>query len=128
MSAHDNLNETQFGPYRISYDPAGDNTSAIRAGGYGNQDDYHSLVARDDTGYEVGSIAWAKPGKRRLPGEIGYVHTHDDYRHQGIATALFNAAKDSGVRPSPKHSSQRTDDGDAWSKSVGGRRPRRDMR
>jgi GNAT superfamily N-acetyltransferase len=125
VSADEHASESQFGPYRIAYDPTGENTAAIRSAGRDKRDRYHSFVAYDTNGEEAGSIAWAKRGEARIPGEIGYVHTHPDNRRTGIATALYGSAVNSGLKPAPKHSPQRTDDGEAWTKAVGGTRPRR---
>jgi GNAT superfamily N-acetyltransferase len=46
-----------------------------------------------------------------------------DERHQrrGVATALWNYAIECGYKP--KHSADRTTEGDSWAKSVGGYLP-----
>jgi len=52
-----------------------------------------------------------------------------DHQRKGIASAMWAeghrlAETERGI-PAPKHSSDRTDAGDAWARSVGGRLPRR---
>jgi GNAT superfamily N-acetyltransferase len=55
-------------------------------------------------------------------GAIEQIETHPEFRRQGIATALYNAAKDANRHdpsiPAPVHSSARTPSGNAWAKSV----------
>jgi GNAT superfamily N-acetyltransferase len=70
----------------------------------------------------IGTMSWSKKG-------IHNVEVDPQYQRQGIATELWNrghqeAASNRSV-VAPKHSPDRTDAGDAWAKSVGGRRPRR---
>lgn len=87
-------------------------------------------------GYEGSS---ADPGIRPLSslswhhrtGEIKGVYTAPEYQRQGIASALHQKAQEiagetRGV-PAPRHSSFRTNSGDAWARSVGGRLPRRNV-
>jgi len=71
----------------------------------------------------VGTMSWS--------GKLGVhnVEVDPEYQRQGIATALWQrghqeAAADPKV-PAPKHSADRTEAGDAWARSVGGRLPRR---
>ncbi len=71
---------------------------------------------------QVGTMSWSKKG-------IHNVEVDPQFQRQGIATALWQrghqeAATNRNV-VAPKHSPDRTDAGDAWAKSVGGRRPRR---
>ena len=71
----------------------------------------------------VGSIQWHPKS-----GDVNWVRTHQDYRGLGVATTLWEKAKklsaDTGIKE-PQHSRHRTDQGDAWAKSVGGKVPRR---
>lgn len=65
-----------------------------------------------------GMISW-----NQQSGEIGYVHTgplvrqpggHDDYRRQGVATALLHQAQFESVQrglAAPQHSDDLTEDG-----------------
>lgn len=52
-----------------------------------------------------------------------------DQQRRGVATALWNEAHRLAGEvqriPKPKHSPDRTNAGDAWARSVGGRLPRR---
>ena len=60
-------------------------------------------------------------------GEVLALETHPKYRRQGLATKLWNYAKlrsDIGI-PTPKHSTARTRQGEAWAKKVGGELPKR---
>jgi GNAT superfamily N-acetyltransferase len=72
----------------------------------------------------IGSMSW-----HHKTGEIRGVYTTPEHQRQGVASSLYQkgqeiAAETRGV-PKPKHSAQRTDSGEAWSKAVGGRRPAR---
>lgn len=111
----DNLSPQQFGDYSIEY--AGHDRKGGSMG-------FHQVVAKDAGGEPVGRLLW-RTGSRR-PGEIHDLKVTEDHRRKGVATAMYNYAADSGIRPAPKHSRERTDDGEAWAKAVGGPRPRRD--
>jgi GNAT superfamily N-acetyltransferase len=110
----DNLSPLQFGNYTVSYAGHEDIPGSRRG--------LHRVVAEHE-GQQVGSMTWQTRSKK--PGEIEKIEVEPDHQRQGLATAMWNYAHDSGIRPSPKHSSQRTDAGEAWSKAVGGPRPRR---
>lgn len=56
-------------------------------------------------------------------GEIVGIWVPPLLRGQGIATAMWHYAKRTAGVPSPKHSRARTDAGDGWAKSVGGKLP-----
>lgn len=73
----------------------------------------------------VGRIGW-----KAKTGEISKVEVHPTARRQGLATELLRRAKDvaagtRGVKP-PRHSTNRTNEGDAWARSLKQRLPRRD--
>jgi len=71
----------------------------------------------------IASMSW-----HHKTGEIRGVYTAKEHQRQGIASSLYSEGQSlSGQRgvPAPKHSADRTDAGDAWAKSVGGRLPRR---
>ena len=55
----------------------------------------------------VGHISW-KPN-----GEIKMIRVHPDYQRRGLATRLFDMAKDH--HPELHHSPWKSDDGEAWS-------------
>ena len=53
--------------------------------------------------------------------QIVGVNTHKDFRRKGVATLLYRKALSIGL--TPRHSDKRSDEGDAWAKSVGGDAP-----
>lgn len=72
----------------------------------------------------ISSMSW-----HHQTGEIKGVFTDPEHQRQGVASSLWTAghaiaAETRGV-PKPRHSAFRTNSGEAWSKSVGGRRPAR---
>lgn len=83
----------------------------------------HNLEAvRDDD--VIGRLEWY-PKSRTVKD----VFVEEPFRRQGVATGLWNEAhriakETRGVQP-PRHSSQRTNAGTAWAKTVGGRLPKR---
>ena len=50
-------------------------------------------------------------------GTIGNVYVHPAHTRKGIATGMYNYAKQLGL--DVKHSENRTQSGDAWAKSTG---------
>jgi hypothetical protein len=48
------------------------------------------------------------------------------FPRQGIGTGMYNYAQQAGLNP--RHSTWRTDEGDAWARKVGGDLPPRDDR
>ena len=87
---------------------------------------YREIVAYLD-GVRVGSLHWEfdtdasgqpLPWKPRDfdPGRIGYVEVAPEYRRQGVATALLEAARQ--WDPSVHHSDNLTPDGRAWAERV----------
>lgn len=72
---------------------------------------------------EVGTIKW-----HPRSGEVNWVRTRPEYRGLGVASTLWEKAHklsaDTGIK-APKHSKHRTEQGEAWAKSVGGERPYR---
>ena len=60
-------------------------------------------------------------------GEIKGTYTVPEQQRRGVATSLFQQAHGQGV-VKPKHSSFRTNSGDAWARSMGGRLPPRNER
>jgi hypothetical protein len=72
----------------------------------------------------VASLSWMHGN-----GTIADVKVDSDNRRQGLATELLRRARDiaantRGVRP-PKHSPNRTNEGEAWARSLDERLPRR---
>jgi GNAT superfamily N-acetyltransferase len=47
-----------------------------------------------------------------------HVDVHEDHQRQGVATQMWNLAKQS--YPNLRHQSLRTDDAEGWAKKVGG--------
>lgn len=127
MASPQNFNEQQFGNYRLRYDPD-ENNSVARALGGGPDNlkpRYHSVVARDQSGAEVGGLVWGRYGTSDIPGKIAYIHVEPEHQRNGLATAMYQHALDSGITPSPQHSPERSDAGEAWAKHVGGEMPPR---
>lgn len=84
----------------------------------------HRVVAEDGTDY-VGELEWYSRGNNA----ISNLFVEGNYRRQGVATGMWNYAHEvakttRGVQP-PKHSADRTNDGEAWARSVSKRLPRR---
>ena len=83
----------------------------------------HRVEAIED-GQPVGHLDW-----HMKTGHVLKVEVNEEHRRQGVATGLWQQAQTaaSGTRSvvKPKHSSERTVEGDAWAKSVGGPVPRR---
>ena len=101
MSARDSLNGMQF------------QYTKVDTGGR----PMHRLEAVHPDHGVVGKMDWSVK-------QIRNIDVEPEHRRQGIATALWE--KGQSIRPTPKHSDQRTDAGDAWARTVGGRLPRRD--
>lgn len=107
MAAHESLSDVQF-EYR-HYPPSESGISF----------DQHKVIAKR-AGSEVGHMSWSHKG-------VHFIQALEPRR--GIGTALWNeghrlASENPGI-VKPVHSADRTDSGDAWARSVGGRLPRR---
>lgn len=90
----------------------------------------HHVVQAKIGGAVVGEMHWhhtevkSEPlTQRELPGVIADVGVDKEHRGKGIATSMWNHAHSLDVEPKPAHSPSRTPEGDAWAKSVGGKRP-----
>lgn len=83
----------------------------------------HYLEAHKD-GEVVGKLNWAHKS-----GNITGIYVPKEFRRQGVATALYNEgtrlSQSSRGVPKPKITDDRTDLGEAWSKSLGARLPKR---
>lgn len=81
----------------------------------------HRITAESE-GKNVGHLLWSSQQVRNIA-------VSPDMQRQGIGTALWNEghrlASENARIPKPKHSPDRTNEGDAWARSVGGRLPRR---
>jgi ribosomal protein S18 acetylase RimI-like enzyme len=92
-------------------------------------DGAHTLNAIDAVGphrnpERIGFLRWS-----HKTGEISSIEVFGGHQRQGVATGLWNeahriAGETRGVKP-PRHSPDRTDAGEAWARSLGGRLPRR---
>jgi GNAT superfamily N-acetyltransferase len=81
----------------------------------------HTITAHTDKGNKAGSLEWNKSS-----GKIEDIDVHPEARRQGIASHMWDLAHQVSQEtstPAPRHSPERTPDGDAWAKSVGGRIP-----
>lgn len=71
-----------------------------------------------------GELTWKRKG-----GTILKIEVPGHLQRRGLATSLYGEAKriasENPRIPSPRHSNDRTKEGDAWARSVGGRLPRR---
>lgn len=99
--------ETYVGPFRLVYTTVDKGETKPR----------HVITAY------VGSTKAGEMEWYGRTGEIYGIEVEPEYRRQGLATAMWDFAQDAPKKP--QHSNQRTNDGEAWSKSVGGPRPRR---
>lgn len=84
----------------------------------------HELHAVTAEGATVGTLHWGK-----TTGHVRSIDVEPEHRRQGVATQLWSqahelASQTRGVRP-PRHSTERTNDGDAWARTVSRRLPRR---
>lgn len=85
---------------------------------------YHTVAYRPEGEEGKGFIQW-----HHQRGDIRHIGVSPNLQRRGIATALWHhanevAASTPGVKP-PKHSPDRTDAGEAWARSLGGRLPKR---
>jgi GNAT superfamily N-acetyltransferase len=106
MGANNADFQAGHGQYPITYIP--------HTGKDGKQ--WHAFQMRDNHDNLLGHLNLDSTGL------IEQVETHPEVRRQGIATALYNAAKEASLKdpsiPAPRHSSNRTQLGDRWAKSV----------
>jgi len=97
-------------------------------------ENYHRVTA-DLSGTDIAK-SYSELGQTVRPAEMSWtakgiraINVPAAFKRQGIGTELWNqghqaASANAGV-PKPKHSADRTNEGDAWARSVGGRLPRR---
>ena len=115
------ISPRQFGEFTLRYQPPDEDVPR------------HSIIAEHPEGVRysrtpggteaeplgyVGSMTW-HPGTHMITN----IHVQEKFQRQGVATAMWEMGQ--ATRPTPKHSGDRTDAGEAWSKAVGGSRPRR---
>lgn len=83
--------------------------------------DSHKVMAIHPDVGQIGQLSWfkkASPGDHKA-GEVDGIEVHPDYQRRGVASALWNYANSIPVKPKPRHSTELTDKGRAWSTSVG---------
>ena len=89
------------------------------------QNEEHIIRAATPEGREIGRLRWWTVG-----GAVSDVAVSPNFRRRGVATGMWNEAYRLNAQDpdivSPSHSSSRTDEGDAWARSVGGELPERD--
>lgn len=102
-----------------------------------NNADLHGIAFETHT-TTLNTIVKARHPEHGLVGELGlsggtmlspsadgmrvmWLDVHPNHRRKGIATGMWNYAKQQGYNP--VHSSQRTPDGEAWAKSLDGPLP-----
>ena len=81
----------------------------------------HQVTARTTDGDFVGTMDWNKRS-----GRVFDIQVHPDHRRQGLASHMWDLAQQVSKEartPAPQHSPERTPDGDAWAKAVGGKLP-----
>lgn len=109
------LSERQFGEYTMRYSPPDMDMPR-----------HTILVTHPDKGTMttqgryIGSMTWHPTSH-----EVTAVHVDERFQRQGVASEMWRFGQE--LRPRPKHSPDRTNAGDAWARSVGGRLPRRLM-
>ena len=99
--------ETQFGEYRLVYTTKDEGETKPR-----------HLVTAYLGSERVGNLEWY--GRT---GEVYEIVVRADHRRKGLATAMWEFAQDAPKKP--KHSTQRTNDGEAWARTTGDSMPRR---
>jgi len=84
----------------------------------------HAVVsAQHPDGREVGFMELGPDSGRGR--RVMDVQVHAEHRRKGVATGLWNHAKEQGL--DPVHSSERTKAGDRWAQSVGDYYPPREI-
>lgn len=110
------LNSQQF-PYTFQFTPS--------------QDGEHHKVNAFHKEDRVGLMKWDPQ-----TGELKDLQVHPEHRRKGVASGMWDFAQRQVKPPTPglgynddvvapKHSHERTNDGDAWARAVGGKVPAR---
>jgi hypothetical protein len=95
--------ERQFGDYTMRY----------RTSDEGERRPRHVIEAwHPDHEQAVGKLSWM--GTKH---QVESIDVHAQHRHKGLATAMWNWSQE--MTPRAKHSTDRTDDGKAWVRSLG---------
>ena len=76
------------------------------------------------TTHTVGEMQWKQKGGKIMRIDVPHI-----FQRQGVATGMYEEGKRLAAEhqriPRPAHSADRTTEGQAWAKAVGGRLPRR---
>lgn len=115
--------KNQLDGYKIKYE--GPIYSSLY--GDGKNSEVLAVSAHHPEQGQIGHLYW-----HPRTGKIRDVLVTGEHQGKGIATEMFKTAQNTAATtkkvPTPKHSQDRTDAGEAWAKAVGGPRPRRSGR
>lgn len=123
------LNEYQFRTHPVGFDPTHPDykpdtwvTDIVHVGPVID-------TSLPQGGRRVGFLEWEKTNGAPA-SEILMVEVDPEHRRKGLATEAYRRSQEvalasEGRIPIPIHSSWRTDEGDAWAKSIGDRLPSR---
>lgn len=105
MAAKDHLSDIQFRYQKLS-------------------NNANQVTAHNEHGQGVGWLRWMGPegGTFSKPHEVVALAVSKEYQRRGIATEMFNQARQHGP---VEHSSHRTWQGEKLAKAVGGKMPRK---
>jgi GNAT superfamily N-acetyltransferase len=98
-----NISPVQFKDYVLKVNPAPVDDDMAN----------HAILA-EHNGRSVGKLEWDSG-----TGDIQGVEVDPEHRRKGIATAMWNRAQEVS-KGNVGHSPARSDEGDAWARSVGG--------
>jgi hypothetical protein len=96
--------------------------------GIDHSDKMHRILAREiESDQIIGHMDWDPEG-----GELSDLLVVSSHCRRGIATAMWKEghlwAKDCSDVIAPRHSADRTDDGEAWARTINKRLPKREDR
>lgn len=115
-----NFNNAQHGGYYVHYSV---NRPEQKTWTQGVTPPYHEVKVYDHEDDKVGNLQWHED-----TGEILDIRVDPKHRRKGVATALLHTATQLSGQygvPAPQQSADRSDQGDAWSKSLGVPLPKR---
>lgn len=75
------------------------------------------VIAVNEQMEQIGKMILTTATDWGRPNLIRGVIVHPEYRRQGIATAMWDYAKQQGLQPA--HDLEKTADGKAWAEAVG---------
>lgn len=124
------LNEYQFRTHPIGSDPLSPDSTPDKW----RTDIVQNIPVRSTDlpqgGRRVGFIEWDRAEGGEPGTEIWDVRVDEEHQRQGLATEALRhsqrvAQASRGAIPMPLHSPDRTEDGEAWARSLGDPLPRR---